>query len=141
MTSNGEIPGGCNRLKHLLYPFHDSYPLKLWSKYRWWKNGNLKHKLSFLNKSKSWLTVIDRLGAPGDALITANVIRCIKNRYSHLKINCITPHPELIRLDPSIDSINCKRKLLFLRFHLLGTDCSQREKGKYHSSQPRPNWY
>jgi ADP-heptose:LPS heptosyltransferase len=108
MTSIGEIPGGCNRLKHLLYPFHGSYPLKLWSKYRWWKNGNLKRKLSFLNKSKSWLTVIDRLGAPGDALITANVIRCIKNRYSHLKINCITPHPELIRFDPSIDSINCK---------------------------------
>ena len=46
------------------------------------------------------------LGAPGDALITANVIRCIKERYPKLKINCITPHPELIRLDPNIDSIN-----------------------------------
>jgi ADP-heptose:LPS heptosyltransferase len=108
MTSIGEIPGGCNRLKNLLYPFQDSYPLKIWSKYRWWKNGKLKRKLYVLNKSKSWLTVIDRLGAPGDALITANVIRCIKNRYPHLKINCITPHPELIRFDPSIDSINCK---------------------------------
>lgn len=108
MTSIGEIPGGCKHLKHLLYPFHGSYPLKLWSKYRWWKNGNLKLKLSFLNKVKGWLTVIDRLGAPGDALITANVIHCIKKKYSHLKINCITPHPELIRFDPSIDSINCK---------------------------------
>jgi ADP-heptose:LPS heptosyltransferase len=108
MISLGEIPGGRDRLKHLLYPFYSSYPLKLWSKYRWWKNGNLKRKLSCLNKSKRWLTVIDRLGAPGDALITANVIRCIKNEYSHLKINCITPHPELIRLDPSIDSINRK---------------------------------
>ena len=108
MTSIGEIPGGHDRLKHLLYPFYSSYPLKLWSKYRWWKNGNLKRKLSCLNKSKSWLTVIDRLGAPGDALITANVIRCIKNKYSHLRINCITPHPELIRFDPSIDSLNCK---------------------------------
>ena len=108
MISLGEIPGGCNRLKHLLYPFHGSYPLKLWSKYRWWRNRNLKSKLSYLNQAKSWLTVIDRLGAPGDALITANVIRCIKKEYSHLKINCITPHPELIRLDPSIDSINCQ---------------------------------
>ena len=53
-----------------------------------------------------WLTVIDRLGAPGDALITANVIRCIKENYTNLKINCITPHPELIHLDPNIDSIN-----------------------------------
>lgn len=104
----GETPGGCDRLKHLLYPFYNSYPLKLWSKYRWWKNGKLKCKLSFLNKSKRWLTVIDRLGAPGDALITANVIRCIKNKYPQLRINCITPHPELIRFDPSIDSLNCK---------------------------------
>lgn len=50
--------------------------------------------------------MIDRLGAPGDALITANVIRCLKERYPKLKINCITPHPELIGLDPDIDTIN-----------------------------------
>ena len=50
--------------------------------------------------------MIDRLGAPGDALITANVIRCLKERYPKLKINCITPHPELIGLDPNIDTIN-----------------------------------
>jgi ADP-heptose:LPS heptosyltransferase len=62
--------------------------------------------MPFLNKKRKWLTVIDRLGAPGDALITANVIRCIKEKYPNLKINCITPHPELIRLDPQIDTIN-----------------------------------
>ena len=50
--------------------------------------------------------MIDRLGAPGDALITANVIRCIKETYPKLKVNCITPNPELIRLDPNIDTIN-----------------------------------
>ena len=50
--------------------------------------------------------MIDRLGAPGDALITTNVIRCIKENYPNLKINCITPHPDLIRLDPHIDTIN-----------------------------------
>ena len=106
MSSLVEIPGGCDSLKHLLYPFHISYPLKFWSKYRWWRNGNLKRVIHSLNKTKAWLTVIDRLGAPGDALITANVIRCIKKKYSSLKINCITPHPELVRLDPNIDSIN-----------------------------------
>jgi ADP-heptose:LPS heptosyltransferase len=53
-----------------------------------------------------WLTVIDRLGAPGDSLITANVIRCIKKEYKELRINCVTPHPELIRLDPHIDTFN-----------------------------------
>ena len=50
--------------------------------------------------------MIDRLGAPGDTLITSNVIRCIKINYPKLRINCITPHPELIHLDPTIDSIN-----------------------------------
>lgn len=50
--------------------------------------------------------MIDRLGAPGDAIITANVIRCIKEQYPELKINCITPHPELIKFDPNINSIN-----------------------------------
>lgn len=108
MSSLVEIPGGCDIIKHLLYPFHISYPLKFWSKYRWWRNSNLKRVIHSLNKANAWLTVIDRLGAPGDALITANVIRCIKKKYSSLKINCITPHPELIRLDPFIDSINSK---------------------------------
>ena len=106
MKDYGEIPGGKNELQALLYPFHRSYPLKLWSKYRWFRNSRLQSFLPLLNKKRKWLTVIDRLGAPGDALITTNVIRCIKENYPHLKINCITPHPELVRLDPKIDTIN-----------------------------------
>jgi ADP-heptose:LPS heptosyltransferase len=102
----GEIPGGKNELQPLLYPFHRSYPLKLWSKYRWFRNSLQPSLLQSLNKKRKWLTVVDRLGAPGDALITANVIRCIRENYPTLKINCITPHPELIRLDPHIDTIN-----------------------------------
>ena len=31
MISHGEIPGGCNRLQPLLYPFHRLYPLKILS--------------------------------------------------------------------------------------------------------------
>ena len=106
MKVYGEIPGGKNELQPLLFPFHRSYPLKLWSKFRWFQNSRLQSLLPPLNKKRNWLTVIDRLGAPGDALITANVIRCIKENYPNLKINCITPHPELIRLDPHIDTIN-----------------------------------
>ena len=106
MKDYGEVPGGKNELKLLLHPFYRTYPLKLWSKYRWFQNSRRGSKLPTLNKRKKWLTVIDRLGAPGDAIITANVIRCIKENYPDLKINCITPHPELIRLDPSIESIN-----------------------------------
>jgi ADP-heptose:LPS heptosyltransferase len=102
----GEIPGGKSELQPLLYPFYRTYPLKLWSKFRWFQNSRLSSLLPSLNKKRKWLTVIDRLGAPGDALITANVIRCIKKNYPNLRINCITPHPELIHLDPNIDSIN-----------------------------------
>ena len=100
------IPGGKNELQPLLYTFHRAYPNKLWSKYRWFRNSRLPSLLPSLNKRKRWLTVVDRLGAPGDALITANAIRCIKENYPKLRINCITPNPELIRLDPHIDSIN-----------------------------------
>ena len=108
MKDCGENPGGKSELQPLLYPFHRSYPCKLWSKYRWFQNSRLPSKLRSLNERKKWLTVIDRLGAPGDALISANVIRCIKEQYPELRINCITPHPELICLDPHIDSINQK---------------------------------
>ncbi len=106
MKDYGQIPGGKCSLQTLLYPFHQSYPFKLWSKFRWFQNSRLQSLLPSLNDKRKWLTVIDRLGAPGDALITTNVIRCIKENYSNLKINCITPHPDLIRLDPNIDSIN-----------------------------------
>ena len=106
MKDYGEIPGRKNELQPLLYPFYRSYPIKIWSKFRWFQNSRLPSLLPTLNKKRKWLTVIDRLGAPGDALITSNVIRCIKENYPNLKINCITPHPELIRLDPYINATN-----------------------------------
>jgi ADP-heptose:LPS heptosyltransferase len=104
----GEIPGGKNELRSLLYPYYKIYPFKLWSKYRWLKNSHLNQKLPHLNQQNRWVTVIDRLGAPGDALITANVIRGIKHNYPKIKINCISPNSVLIRLDPQIDAINKK---------------------------------
>ncbi len=106
MKATAEIPGGKNELVPLLYPFHTTYPKKLISKLRWWRNKSLSHRLQKLNSRGKWLTVVNRLGARGDTLITANVIRCIKEKYSNLKINCITPYSELIEHDPAIDSIN-----------------------------------
>ena len=108
MKDFGEIPAGKNELQKILYPFHTSYPFKIWSKFRWWKNSQLPKSLVYLNQKKQWLTVIDRLGAPGDALITANVISCIKKQFPRLRINCITPNPDLIKFDPNIESINEK---------------------------------
>ena len=106
MNDYAQIPGGKNELKPLLYQFYNTYPFKLWSKYRWFKNSRLRFVLDTLNKQKKWLTIVDRLGAPGDALITANVIRCLKKVFPKLKINCVTPHPDLICFDPNMDSIN-----------------------------------
>ena len=106
MKEYGQIPAGDIELTSLLYPFEHNFPRVIFSKYRWWINRRLDKVLPKLNRKQNWLTVIDRLGAPGDALITANVIRCIKDQYPKLKINCITPHPELIKYDHSIDSIN-----------------------------------
>lgn len=101
-----EVPGDNQELQPLLYPFYQNYPKKILSKYRWWRNQRVSKKLPQLNRTGGWLTVINRLGARGDTLITANVIKCIKDIYHNLKINCITPFSELIRYDPSIDSIN-----------------------------------
>ena len=112
MKEYGQIPAGDIQLTSLLYPFEHNFPRFIFSKYRWWKNSRLDKTLPKLNRKQNWLTVIDRLGAPGDALITANVIRCIKDRYPKIKINCITPHPELIKYDHSIDSIN-KRETFY----------------------------
>ena len=61
----GQVPGNKKYLKPLLYPFHNKYPKKLWSKYRWWKNSKINELLNDLNENNEWLTVIDRLGAPG----------------------------------------------------------------------------
>ena len=71
------------------------------------ENSQLPKSLVYLNQ-KNRLTVIDRLGALGDALITANVISCIKKQFPKLRINCITPNPDLIKFDPNIESINEK---------------------------------
>ena len=48
------------------------------------ENSKLSHKLPYLNLKRRRMTVIDRLGAPGDALISANVIRCIKKAYPRI---------------------------------------------------------
>jgi ADP-heptose:LPS heptosyltransferase len=107
LSHYGETPGGKDSLRPLLFPFYKYYPFRIWSKYRWWKNKRIKEILPELNDKDKSITVIDRLGAPGDALITSIVIRNLKKQYPRLKINCITPNPELIQFDPFIDSLNC----------------------------------
>ena len=73
---------------HFTKPIHKNFVQSLDG----FRNSRLPSILSSLNERKKWLTVVDRLGAPGDAIITANVIRCIKDEFPDLRINCITPH-------------------------------------------------
>ena len=68
MRDYGEIPGGKNELKPLLYPFHQILsPLNYGQNLGGGENQSLP-SYSKLNHSKKWLTVIDRLGAPGDTI-------------------------------------------------------------------------
>lgn len=105
-VDRGENPGGRSELRPLLYPFHQQIPKKVWSKIRWTLNAKLTLFLPLLNRLRGTLTVVDRLGAPGDALLTAIVIRNLKQSFPKLRVNCITPHPELLKLDPALDSLN-----------------------------------
>ena len=105
-VDRGENPGGDSELRPLLYPFHHRQPKKAWSKIRWSLNARLPFFLPLLNRMKAPFTVVDRLGAPGDALLTAIVIHNLKRSFPKLHINCITPHPDLLKLDPAIDSLN-----------------------------------
>ena len=93
-------------INKLRYPFYKHWPAKFFSKVRWkfneWKN---KH-LSLLNRFGCKLSIIDTFGSPGDTLITAIIIKNIKDRYPKIKINCITGYPSLLELDPHINSLN-----------------------------------
>lgn len=66
-----------------------------------------------------WLTIWDSFGTPGDTVCAATVAREIKRRFPGLKINCITPNPELLKLDPSIDRLNSPPTIVVLRYWYL----------------------
>ncbi len=74
-------------------------------KVRWRVNRWLLRRLHLLRPGM-WLTVHDEFGAPGDTLLTAIVCRHIAQRFPKIRINCITPNPELIKEDPHIARLN-----------------------------------
>ena len=76
-------------------------------------------RLSVLNAVSGWLTVWDSFGTPGDTLSTATICREIRRRYPRVKLNCITPNPGLLELDPAIDRLNGPAGLAVLRFWYL----------------------
>jgi ADP-heptose:LPS heptosyltransferase len=62
-----------------------------------------------------WLTVRDGFGGAGDTLLTAIVCRHAAERFPGIRINCITPNPELVKEDPHIDKLNGAETYFSLR--------------------------
>lgn len=76
------------------------------AKVRWHANNLLLRNLWLLDLLRARLTVFDAFGAPGDTLLAAIVCRNVKQSYPNLRLNLLTPNPELVRLDPCLDEIN-----------------------------------
>lgn len=94
-------------------------PEVLQGKLGWHLTELLLPRLGLLNAVRGWLTIWDSFGTPGDTVCTATVAREIKRRFPRLRINCITPNPELLELDPSIDRLNSPPTTLVLRYWYL----------------------
>jgi ADP-heptose:LPS heptosyltransferase len=83
-------------------------------KLRWRLNRWLLRRLGLLRRG-TWVTVYDAFGAPGDTLLTAIVCRNIAERFPGVRINCITPNPELLVADPHIARLNGPESYICLR--------------------------
>jgi ADP-heptose:LPS heptosyltransferase len=69
-------------------------------------NARLVRRPWILNALGARLTVVDAYGSPGDTLLTATVCRHLRHRYRRLRLNCLTPNPELLAHDPNVDTVN-----------------------------------
>lgn len=83
-------------------------------KVRWHLNRWLLRRLRWLRPG-TWLTIHDYFGALGDTLLTAIVCRHVAGQFPGIRINCITPNPELVREDPHITRLNGPETYLSLR--------------------------
>jgi ADP-heptose:LPS heptosyltransferase len=88
-------------LTRLRWPHHG-----LVAAIRWHLNEWLTRWPRLLNLLGARLTIFDAFGAPGDTLLTAIVCRHLKQRFPRIRLNCLTPNPELLLRDPHLDSIN-----------------------------------
>ena len=91
-------------------------PEVLQGAFSWHASELLLPRLALLNVIGGWLTLWDSFGTPGDTLLAGTLGRIIKQRYPRLKINCITPNPELLEHDPDIARLNGAPSLILLRF-------------------------
>jgi ADP-heptose:LPS heptosyltransferase len=97
----------------------------LHGKVRWHLNRWLLRRLRLLRPGM-WMTVHDAFGAPGDTLLTAIVCRHISERFPGIRINCITPNPELLKEDPHIARLNGPETYVCLRHWYLDQIANKR---------------
>jgi len=76
-------------------------------KFRWHLNTRLTRQLPLLAAFRATLTIVDAYGSPGDTLLTAAICRQVHERYPQLRLNCLTPNPELLVEDPNLATLNC----------------------------------
>lgn len=85
------------------------------SRISWQVSRLILPRLGILNAVRGWLTIWDSFGSPGDTISTSTIARQIRKKFPKIKINCITPNPELLQLVPEIDSLNAPAGLVVLR--------------------------
>jgi ADP-heptose:LPS heptosyltransferase len=87
---------------------------------RWHINDWLTRRPWLLNMLGARMTVFDVFGAPGDTLLTGIVCRYLHECYPRIRINCLTPNPDLLELDPNISALNEPESYICLWHSYLG---------------------
>jgi ADP-heptose:LPS heptosyltransferase len=101
---------------------------------RWQINNYLTSHPWLLNLLRAKLTVFDVFGGLGDTLLTAVVCRHLKSNYPRVRLNILTPNPELIQYDPHVDEINQPESYICLWVWYL--DHIERKQGDSHVLSP-----
>ena len=101
---------------------------------RWQVNNYLTSHPWVLNLLGARLTVFDVFGGLGDTLLTAVVCRHLKSKYPRIRLNLLTPNPELVRYDPNVDKINQPESYVCLWVWYL--DHIERKDGESHVLSP-----
>jgi ADP-heptose:LPS heptosyltransferase len=100
----------------------------------WHVNNYLTSHPWVLNLLGARLTVFDAFGGLGDTLLTAVVCRHLKLKYPRIRLNILTPNPELLQHDPNADDINQPESYVCLWVWYL--DHIERKDGESHVLSP-----
>jgi ADP-heptose:LPS heptosyltransferase len=91
----------------------------LWEKFHWHANEFGVRRPSLLERLGLPFTVVDVFSTPGDTLLTGIVCRELKKKHPRLRINCMTRNPDLLELDPNIDTVNGPETFFTFQFTYL----------------------